>query len=39
VALRPDDQEGLVESLATADAPIASVDGVPVRYVAIPDPR
>jgi hypothetical protein len=39
VALRPEDQEGLVESLATADAPSASVDGIPVRYVAIPDPR
>jgi hypothetical protein len=39
VALRPEDQEGLVESLATADAPSPTVDGVPVRYVVIPDPR
>ena len=39
VALRPEDQEGLIESLATADAPSPTVDGVPVRYIAIPDPR
>lgn len=39
VALRPEDQEGLVESLATADTPSPTVDGVPVRYIAIPDPR
>ena len=34
VAVRPEDEEGLVESLATADAP-RSVNGVPVRLVVI----
>lgn len=35
VAVRPEDEEGLVESWATADAPKRSVDGVPVRLVVI----
>jgi hypothetical protein len=35
VAVRPEDQEGLVESKATAGAPTRSVDGVPVRLVVI----
>ena len=35
VAVRPEDQEGNVESLATADAPTRSVQGIPVRYVVI----
>ena len=37
VAVRPTDQEGLVESLATDSAPERSVEGVPVRLVVIPD--
>jgi hypothetical protein len=39
VALRPEDQQGLVESAATADAPHRSFNGVPVRYLTIPDPQ
>lgn len=35
VAVRPEDEEGLVESRATAGAPTRSVDGVPVRFVVI----
>lgn len=35
VAVRPEDEEGLVESKATADVPNRSVDGVPVRLVVI----
>ena len=35
VAVRPEDEEGLVESKATAGAPERSVDGVPVRLVVI----
>jgi hypothetical protein len=35
VAVRPGDQEGKVESLATANAPTRSVEGIPVRYVVI----
>jgi hypothetical protein len=35
VAVRPGDQEGMVESLATANAPTRSLQGVPVRYVVI----
>ena len=35
VAVRPEDQEGNVESLATAKAPTQSVQGIPVRYVVI----
>ena len=37
VAVRPSDQEGLVESLATDSAPERSVEGVPVRLVVIAD--
>jgi hypothetical protein len=35
VAVRPGDEEGLVESVATDTAPEHSVDGVPVRFVVI----
>ena len=35
VAVRPEAEEGLVESKATAGAPTRSVDGVPVRLVVI----
>ncbi len=37
VAVRPSEQEGRIESIATDTAPQRSVDGVPVRYVVIPD--
>jgi hypothetical protein len=35
VAVRPEDEQGLVESKATAGVPTRSVDGVPVRLVVI----
>jgi hypothetical protein len=35
VAVRPHEQEGLIESHATDSAPQQSIDGVPVRYVVI----
>ncbi len=35
VVVRPDEQQGLVESVASESAPQHSVDGVPVRYVVI----
>ena len=35
VAVRPEDEEGLVEAKATADLSKRSVDGVPVRLVVI----
>jgi hypothetical protein len=35
VAVRPEDEEGLVESKATAGTPMRSVDGVPIRFVVI----
>src|SRR5918992_5428991 len=35
VAVRPEDEEGLIESKATADVSERSVDGVPVRLVVI----
>ncbi len=35
VAVRPADEEGFVESIATETAPQHSVDGVPVRFVVI----
>lgn len=35
VVVRPDEHEGSVESAATDNAPQASIDGVPVRYVVI----
>ena len=37
VAVRPDQQEGLIEGAATDSAPTRSVDGVPVRFVVVPD--
>jgi hypothetical protein len=37
VAVRPDAKEGLVESIATEDAPKQSVDGVPVRFLVVPE--
>lgn len=37
VAVRPEDEEGLVESTATDSAPQHSVEGVPVRFVVIRD--
>ena len=37
VAVRPDEEESLVESIATDNAPQQSIDGIPVRYVVIPD--
>jgi hypothetical protein len=37
VAVRPEDEEGLVESRATADIATLSVEGVPVRLVVISD--
>lgn len=37
VAVRPNEEEGLVESIATDSAPHRSLDGVPVRFVVIPD--
>ena len=37
VAVRPGEEEGLVEKAATDSAPQHSVEGVPVRYVVIRD--
>jgi hypothetical protein len=37
VAVRPEQQEGLIEGAATDTAPRRSFDGVPVRFVVIPD--
>jgi len=37
VAVRPNEEEGLVESIATDSAPQHSIEGVPVRYVVIRD--
>jgi hypothetical protein len=37
VAVRPDAKEGLVESIATEDAPKQSVEGVPVRFLVVPE--
>jgi hypothetical protein len=37
VAVHPDAKEGLVESIATENAPQHSVEGVPVRYFVVPD--
>ena len=37
VAVRPDEQEGLVESIGTDSAPQHRIEGVPVRYVVIRD--
>jgi hypothetical protein len=35
VAVRPDEEEDIVEKIATEDAPRHSVDGVPVRFVVV----
>jgi hypothetical protein len=37
VAVHPKDEEGLVEAIATENAPRNSVEGVPVRYVVVSD--
>ena len=37
LAVRPDEEEGLVESIVTDSAPEHSLEGVPVRYVVIRD--
>lgn len=37
VAVHPEDEESLVESVATDTAPTRSVAGVPVRFVVIPE--
>ena len=37
VAVRPDDEQGAVESMGTDTAPSHDVDGVPVRVVVIRD--
>ncbi len=37
VAVRPEEEEGFVESLATEGAPDYNIEGVPVRYVVVPD--
>ena len=37
VAVRPDQEEDLIEAAATETAPRRSFEGVPVRYVAVPD--
>ena len=37
IAVRPEEQEGYVESSATDTAPKHHIEGVPVRYVVIPD--
>ena len=39
VAVRPDQQEGLIEGAATDSAPARSFAGVPVRFVVVPDER
>jgi len=37
IAVRPDEEEGLVEAAATEDATRRSFDGIPVRYVIASD--
>jgi hypothetical protein len=37
VAVRPHEEEGFVESIATGSAPQHSLEGTPVRYVVIQD--
>lgn len=37
VAVRPRSEQGFIESMATAGAPSDTFDGIPVRYVVIPD--
>ena len=38
VAIRSDEDAGIVESIATKDAPHRSVDGIPVRCIVISEP-
>lgn len=37
IVVHPDEQESLVEKIATEDAPKHTVDGVPVRLLVVPD--
>lgn len=37
VAVHPNEKQGLIERIATEDAPQHSVDGVPVRFLVVPD--
>ena len=37
VVVRPKEEQGLIESAATASAPEHDIEGVPVRYVVISD--
>jgi hypothetical protein len=37
VAVHPDEEQGLIERIATEDAPHRSVDGVPVRFLVVPE--
>jgi hypothetical protein len=37
VVVRPKEEQGLAEEIATEGAPQHSVEGVPVRYVVVPD--
>ena len=39
VVVRPEEEAGLVEALATDDVPTRSVDGIPVRTLVAHDPR
>jgi hypothetical protein len=35
IAVHPEDEQGIIESLATGDAPRQSFDGIPVRNVVV----
>lgn len=37
VAVRPDAEQGVIESMATANAPKRVFDGIPVRFLVVPD--
>lgn len=37
VAVHPNEKQGLIERIATEDAPQHSVDGVPIRFLVVPD--
>jgi hypothetical protein len=37
IAVRPDDEQGFVESIATGNAPRNTFQGIPVRYLTIRD--
>ena len=37
IAVRPDDEQGFIESIATDDAPHGTFQGIPVRYLTIRD--